>query len=267
MLLKLIGYEMKAFGRIMLPLYAALLGFALLTGLSIQFLPQDFLSGLPGILIFMLYGILMMSIIIMTCVLSVTRFYKNLLGLEGYLMFSLPTDTATLIASKVLSVLIWSMLSTVVSFLAIFLSALGAGGFGMFEGFVEIFSHPELFERLPSALATTSLFLLMIIFGAAASIVRIYAGIAIGHQFSDHRILMSIVALIAFNMIGTTLTTICSRAGMYFGIFDSFRQIFEADTLRALYIAQGGMILFLLAQTVFFGVITWLLLDRKLNLE
>ena len=233
MLLKLIGYEMKAFGRIMLPLYAALLGFALLTGLSIQFLPQDFLSGLPGILIFMLYGILMMSIIIMTCVLS----------------------------------LIWSMLSTVVSFLAIFLSALGAGGFGMFEGFAEIFSHPELFERLPSALATTSLFLLMIIFGAAASIVRIYAGIAIGHQFSDHRILMSIVALIAFNMIGTTLTTICSRAGMYFGIFDSFRQIFEADTLRALYIAQGGMILFLLAQTVFFGVITWLLLDRKLNLE
>ena len=74
MLLKLIGYEMKAFGRIMLPLYAALLGFALLTGLSIQFLPQDFLSGLPGILIFMLYGILMMSIIIITCVLSVTRF-------------------------------------------------------------------------------------------------------------------------------------------------------------------------------------------------
>ena len=135
MLVKLIGYEMKAFGRIMLPLYAATLGFALITGLSIQFLPDDFMSGLPGILLFMLYGILMLAIIIMTCVLSVTRFYKNLLGLEGYLMFSLPTDTATLIASKVLSVLIWSMLSTVVSFLAIFLSALGAGGFGMFEGF------------------------------------------------------------------------------------------------------------------------------------
>ena len=240
MLLKLIGYEMKAFGRIMLPLYAALLGFALLTGLSIQFLPQDFLSGLPGILIFMLYGILMMSIIIMTCVLSVTRFYKNLLGLEGYLMFSLPTDTATLIASKVLSVLIWSMLSTVVSFLAVFLSALGAA---------------------------TVLFMLMIILGAAASIVRIYAGIAIGHQFSDHRILMSIVALIAFNMIGTTLTTICSRAGVYFGVFDSFGQIFEADTTQALYLAQGGMILFLLVQIAFFGAMTWLLLDRKLNLE
>lgn len=267
MLLKLIGYEMKAFGRIMLPLYAALLGFALLTGLSIQFLPQDFLSGLPGILIFMLYGILMMSIIIMTCVLYVTRFYKNLLGLEGYLMFSLPTDTATLITSKVLSVLIWSMLSTVVSFLAVFLSALGAGGVSIFKGIAEIFSHPELLEYLPNAIGTTILFMLMLILGAAASIVRIYAGIAIGHQFNDHRILMSIVALIGFNMIGTTLSTICSRAGVYFGIFDSFGQIFEADTTQALYLAQGGMILFLLVQTAFFGVITWLLLDRKLNLE
>ena len=159
------------------------------------------------------------------------------------------------------------MLSTVGSFLAIFLSALGAGGVSIFKGIAEIFSHPELLEHLPSASAATILFMLMIILGAAASIVRIYAGIAIGHQFSDHRILMSIVALIAFNMIGTTLTTICSRAGVYFGVFDSFGQIFEADTTQALYLAQGGMILFLLVQTAFFGVITWLLLDRKLNLE
>ena len=267
MLVKLIGYETKAFGRIMLPLYAALLGFALFTGLSIQFLPEDFLGGLPGVLIFMLYGVLMMSIIIMTGVLSVTRFYKNLLGLEGYLMFSLPTDTATLIASKVLSVLIWSMLSTVVSFLAVLLTALGAGGFSIFEGIADIFSHPEVLEHLPSASAATFLFLLMIIFGAAASIVRIYAGIAIGHQFNDHRILMSIVALIGFNVIGTTLSTICGRAGVYFGVFDSFEQIFEANTTGALYFAQGGMILFLLVQTVLFGVITWFLLDRKLNLE
>ena len=120
---------------------------------------------------------------------------------------------------------------------------------------------------LTVGIVLTGLFMLMIIFGAAASIVRIYAGIAIGHQFNDHRILMSIVALIGFNMIGTTLTTICSNVGMYFGVFDSMSQIFEANSTQALYMAQGGMILFLLAQTAFFGVITWLLLDRKLNLE
>ena len=128
MLGKLIGYETKAFGRIMLPLYGAMLAFALFTGLSIRFLPEDIMQGLPGVLIFMLYTFLMLAIIIMTCVLSVTRFYKNLLGEEGYLMFSLPTDTATLIASKVISVVIWSTLSAIVAVLSIALSVLGAGG-------------------------------------------------------------------------------------------------------------------------------------------
>ena len=267
MLGKLIGYETKAFGRIMVPLYIAMLSFALFTGLSIRIAPGDVLSGLPGVLIGMLYGVLMLAIIIMTCVLSVTRFYKNLLGQEGYLMFSLPTDTATLIASKVISVLIWTGLSTLVAFMAIAISALGAGGLEPFREILRLLEIPEVWQNLSRLSGVLILSILMIIAGTTASIIRIYAGIAIGHQFNDHRILMSIVALIGFNMIGTTLTTIFSRAGMYFGIFDSFGQIFEADTLRSLYIAQGGMILFLLAQTAFFGVITWLLLDRKLNLE
>lgn len=267
MLVKLIGYETKAFGRIMLPLYGAALVFALFTGLSIRFMPRDVLNGLMGVLIFMLYFTLILAIIVMTCVLSVTRFYKNLLGLEGYLMFSLPTDTATLIASKVLSVVIWSSLSTIVSLLAGTLSVLGAGGIAPFKDFLNIFSYPELIARLPNAVLATLLFILMIVFGVAASITRIYAGIAIGHQFNEHRILMSIFALIAFNMAGTIISTICGRAGMYFGIFDSLGQIFDAHSNQALFIAQGGMIFFLLLQTVFFGVITWALLDRKLNLE
>ena len=267
MLLKLIGYETKAFGRIMLPLYGAMLVFALITGLSIRFMPGDIMGGLPGILIFMIYGTLMTAIIVMTCVLSVSRFYKNLLGLEGYLMFSLPTDTATLIASKVLSTLIWSALSTLVAFLAVSLSGLAAGGMDVINAVVELFSYPWNLEQLPAALGTTFLFLLMIILGAAASIIRIYAGIAVGHQFSDHRILMSIVALVGFNIVGTILSTICAQLGVYSGIFDSFSRIFESETLAGLNMVQGGTLLFLLLQIAFFGVITWLLLDRRLNLE
>ena len=267
MLVKLIGYETKAFGRIMLPLYGAALVFALFTGLSLRFMPGNIMSGIPGVLIFMVYVALILAIIIMTCVLSVTRFYKNLLGLEGYLMFSLPTDTATLIASKVLSVVIWSTLSTVVSFMAATLSVLGAGGIAPFKDFLEIFDYPDAAAVLSNAAAASVLFMLMIVFGVAASITRIYAGIAIGHQFNEHRILMSILALIAFNMLGTIISSICGRTGMYFGIFDSFEQIFEAHSNQALFLAQGGMILFLFLQTAFFGVLTWVLLDRKLNLE
>ena len=267
MLGKLIGYETKAFGRIMLPLYGAMLAFALFTGLSIRFLPEDIMQGLPGVLIFMLYTFLMLAIIIMTCVLSVTRFYKILLGEEGYLMFSLPTDTATLIASKVISVVIWSTLSAIVAVLSIALSVLGAGGIEPFRDIIEFMSYPEIVERLPSVLGVTTMTVLIIIIGTAASIVRIYAGIAIGHQFNSHRILFSILALVAFNVIGTTLSSILGSLGYYSGVFDSLSRIFEADTLQGLYLAQAGMIVLALVQVVFFGLLTWVLLDRKLNLE
>ena len=267
MLGKLIGYETKAFGRIMLPLYGATLAFALFTGLSIRFLPESATSGLPGVLMFMLYGILMMAIVIMTCVLSVTRFYKNLLGLEGYLMFSLPASTASLIASKVISVLIWSALSSVTALLSFAISALGAGGIAPFRAFFEIFTYPEVLERLPSAAGLTAMFLLLAVAGTAASIVRIYAGIAIGHQFNDHRILFSILALVAFNIIGTTVMSLLGSAGMYSGVFDSLSRIFEAGSTQALYAAQAGMLAFLVLQIAFFGALTWVLLDRRLNLE
>ncbi len=251
----------------MLPLYAAMLAFALFTGLSFAFMPSEVLDGLPVVLIFMLYIILMVSIIIMTCVLSVTRFYKNLLGLEGYLMFSLPCSTASLIASKVISVLLWSMLSTLVSFLSVGISALSAYGPDLFKSILNYFNHPQTLHNLSSASLATFLFLLMMIFGATASIIRIYAAIAIGHQFNNHRILMSIVALVGFNIIGTILTTLLERTDLYFGIFDSMGRIFAANSNQSLYLAQGGMILFLIGQTALFGLITWFLLDRRLNLE
>lgn len=267
MLGKLIGFETKAFGRIMLPLYIAALAFALFTGLSVRFMPEGTMNGLPGVLIFMIYTVLLLAIIIMTCVLSVTRFYKNLLGQEGYLMFSLPASTAEHIASKVISVLIWTALSSIVSVLSFLLTALGAGGFEPFREMFELFKHPEFMERLPSAISVTLLILVLIAAGTAASIVRIYAGISIGHQFNEHRILFSIVALVVFNLIGTILTSILSATGNYFGVFDSISRIFEADTMAGVYTALSGAIAFLMVQVLFFGTMTWFLLDRKLNLE
>lgn len=267
MLGKLIGYETKAFGRIMLPLYGALLAFSVFTGLSMRFMPADLFSGLPGVLIFMLYGILIMSIIVMTCVLSVTRFYKNLLGLEGYLMFSLPTGTGSLIASKVISVVVWSALSTFAAFLAFMLTVLCAGGINPFKEIWDFFSYPDLVQQLQNAAFSIVLFLVMLIVGTASAITRIYAGIAVGHQFNSHRILMSVVALIGFNMVGTILTSIFRSIGIYSGLIDSVEQIFEANSTQALYLAQTGSILFMIFQIALFGAITWILLDRRLNLE
>ena len=151
--------------------------------------------------------------------------------------------------------------------MAIALSALGAGGIEAFRELLHFFRHPEILQHLSQISGVLILTVLMIIAGTAASIVRIYAGIAIGHQFNDHRILFSIVALIAFNIIGTIWSTLLSTFGFYTGVFESLSRIFEADTVQGICIAQTGMIGVLLFQVALFGILTWVLLDRRLNLE
>ncbi len=88
MLGKLIKYEIKATARTFLPLFAALLISAgiykLISALSAK-APQA-----PEIISLILYNIILVGVFVMTFVVMVQRFYKNLLSDEGYLMFTLP---------------------------------------------------------------------------------------------------------------------------------------------------------------------------------
>nr|MBP9921366.1 ABC transporter permease [Proteiniclasticum sp.] len=54
-----------------------------------------------------LLGITFVGIMVMTFILIVTRFDRNLLGDEGYLMFTLPAKTSTLITAKLLTAILW----------------------------------------------------------------------------------------------------------------------------------------------------------------
>ena len=106
MLSRLIGYEMKAFGRILLPLYGVAIILSLLVGIEFNVVSGSQLSeSTVGTILILFLGLLIMAIFIVTVVLSVGRFYTNLLGREGYLMFSLPTGTGTLIWANFLDYL------------------------------------------------------------------------------------------------------------------------------------------------------------------
>ena len=118
-----------------------------------------------------------------------------------------------------------------------------------------------------NAWSVVVIFILTVLVQAYTKIVKLYTAMMIGHQFNDHRILFSIVALIAFNIIGTIWSTLLSTLGFYSGVFESLSRIFEADTVQGICLAQTGMIGVLLFQVALFGVLTWVLLDRRLNLE
>ena len=50
---------------------------------------------------------IVLAAILLTIYLLVERFYHNLLGNEGYLMFALPVSTSEHIIAKILTALIW----------------------------------------------------------------------------------------------------------------------------------------------------------------
>ena len=107
MLGKLIKYDLKALAKILAPLWGVLLVMGIIFGISIR-------SNLEGIgntmIVFSLVVIVavIVAIFVVNVIIVIQRFWKGLLQEEGYLMFTLPVTTRSLILSKVISALIIS---------------------------------------------------------------------------------------------------------------------------------------------------------------
>ena len=108
MLGKLIKYDLKALAKILAPLWGVLLVMGIIFGISIR-------SNLEGIgntmIAFSLVVIVavIVAIFVMNVIIVIQRFWNGLLQEEGYLMFTLPVTTRSLILSKVISALIISL--------------------------------------------------------------------------------------------------------------------------------------------------------------
>jgi hypothetical protein len=189
MLAKLLKYEIKATARLFLPLYLALLLFAFInrvvnpfktSKLTGNFNIQATISTISAII----YFALIVGIVVMTLIILIQRFYKNLLGDEGYLMFTLPVKTWQLIASKLLSALMW----VVLSFTAVLTSVFILIGLG------EVFSHLPLIIRTIKTFTGSTILCIIPFYAlvvAASNIIMIYTAISLGHLFERHKILAS----------------------------------------------------------------------------
>lgn len=264
MLRKLMKYELKATGRTIMPLYGALLAFAIINKIFIGtgFHKLQGFGSIPFILSIFGYGVTMAAIFVVTFFVVIQRFYKNLLGDQGYLMNTLPVSTMTNITSKLSIATFWNIISGIVAVLSIIIMAFEPVGFGKFFG--------ELFRGLSEAYSKLGiqvyLIIIEILIAILVQIVRfismLYASISIGHLFSKHRILAAFGAYVVLNLITAAIS---SSIGVAFSLSD----------LRNLHIESFWPIhLFLVfaisANIVYFiiyFIITNYILKNKLNLE
>lgn len=262
-MLKLLKYEWKACARICLPLYGVLILMSFVTHLLCS-IPQNSTFGfmLPAISS-MLYMGVMMAAFVVTAVILIQRFYKNLLGSEGYLMFTLPVTVSQHLFSK-----------TIIAVVMIGLSGLSALiSIGIFADM----SFGALFVDMIKGVARSGglLFglelLVLAVLGIAGMALFLYMCIALGHLASRHRLLMSIVWYV---VLSTALQVLMLMVMMGAGnavpqpFVDWMKVWWSGITpIGAAHLMLRFCCVFtLLSDAVYFLVTRWILV-HKLNLE
>ncbi|MGI1659707.1 MAG: hypothetical protein ACRKFN_12060 [Desulfitobacterium sp.] len=267
MLSKLIKYELKATGRIFLPLFLAALAFALIARLTHAFSAGQ-QWGTPAVISMVMYISVMVGMFVMTLIMTIQRFYKNLLAEEGYLMFTLPVKPWQHIVSKMLISMFWVVLSIVIAMISIVMIGYRAGDWGRFIGEVGPFMQ-EVSDFLGASIYLYSFeAILGIIFTLASAILILYASIAIGSLFNQHRVLASFAAFIGLNtltqIITMVITTILGYNYDHNFVINSANFHSMETQIRLLVVFT--LIISALVTTAYF-FITERILSKRLNLE
>ena len=262
MLGKLIKHEYKQTGKTMLPMLGAVLVLAGLTKIS-MFIGDMTTARFQSES--MQYGVFSF----ITDLLSAITIYKNMLGDEGYLMFTLPVSAQQHIFAKLLVAFSWTLAGIVVC----------AGAVWLFVGDSFPQSNDSIFTLIGQAaqeygsgiylmpvMLTLALFM-----GIFVTYLQFYTAISIGGQWQQTRLVASVVSYVGINVILQTL----SAVGFWiFGMIAFSNQnnvmavinTFALDPVLMFNTVFGGISLVLAALCVIYFFITRWLLSKKLNL-
>lgn len=271
---KLLKHEFRATGRVMLPLFLVLLGTAVGANLSVRVLldtPNKVLDILGGLLI-VAFVIAIFGVCVMSMVVMVQRFYKNLLQDEGYVMMTLPVSVHQHIWSKLIVSAVWFALTLIVVGLACLIMAADVGVIHQIaKGFQELFR--ELCRHLTAyyAINGTALaveFLVLCFVGCCAMCLQFYASLAIGHSFSSHKMAWSVlwffVTLFAMQFLGGSGIVLLDETWLHHLLLG------WTDNISGMTAMHWSM-LALIAGEVLYGAIFYFLttyfLKRRLDLE
>lgn len=266
-MLKLLKYEWKACARTCLPLYGVLILMSFVTHLLYS-IPQNSTFGfmMPAISS-MLYMGVMMAAFVVTAVILIQRFYKNLLGSEGYLMFTLPVTVTQHLLSKTIIAVVMIALSGIAAFLSI----------GIFADM----SFGTLFVDMIKGVARSGglLFglelLVLAVLGIADMALFVYMCMALGHLAGKHRLLMSVVWYVVLSTALQVLLLLVMMGGgnvMPEALADAIVRWLDS-TMQTITPMDAAHLMLrcccvfaLIGDAVYFLVTRWIL-THKLNLE
>ena len=268
MLGKLIKHEFRATRRVMLPLYLVLLVTAVAANFPVRGLLDTsyWMLDVLGSLLIIFFAVAIVGVCVMSFVLMVQRFYKNLLQDEGYVMLTLPASIHQQIWAKLIVSAVWFVLTVMVVILASCVMAFDVGVIrDIFRGIgllLQDLRELEAKYAFNGAGYLAELAVLCFV-GLCAMCVQFYAALAIGHSAANHKMAWSVAAFFGLQFAVQMLWGVGIQGLISSGL--SFHV--DVNHLAAIHI---GMLLMILAAAVYgavFYVITAYFLKRRLNLE
>lgn len=208
MLGKLLKYEFKATARTFFPLYLAVLVVSILNTILYAFAPDWTAMEIIRAMMTLLYVLLIIAVFVLTFVVIIQRFYKNLLGDEGYLSMTLPVSITSHLVSKLIAAVVWFIGTIAITFASIFIMVRDVTA--MRDFFNAVMSADASVQQavgmsLP-ALITAIIILAFI--SLITSILSIYTSISFGQLSDRHKVASSFGAYLVIYMISQVVSSV-----------------------------------------------------------
>ncbi len=261
MLGKLIKHEANATGRMFIPMYFIVLILSVVNRVLISInIYGGILSIIKGFMI-SAYVISIIAALVVTFVIIIIRFYKNLMSDEGYLMFTLPAKSSQLINSKLIVSILWSIASILIVMASLLIFFGTSKNMQELRGFIDQAIGTMKLGFGNKYILLIVEFIIMMLLSLIQNIMLIYVSISVGHLFNGHKVLGSFVSYIVINTIQQIITTLILVAWAYLA----------GSTLEGLEAIPQQVFPFAIIVSTLFSTLFYFgtnyIFKRKLNLE
>mgnify|MGYP001789740215 FL=1 len=192
----LVRYEFKNVNKWYLALYGAVLALSALIGVqasSLKSIDTPDQQMIMLVFLALVFGGLIITLSISTLILIIRRFKGSVYDRQGYLTLTLPVSEHQIILSKLLGAFIWSLASSLVFILSIYIILVLTGA-----NFLDIFSLEYLFKFYMDSFWLS---VISFILSTVAGILCIYLAISIGQLFNEYRTALAVLAYIVIQTI------------------------------------------------------------------
>lgn len=271
MLGKLIKYDLMADWKKYATLYAATLLVSIMlftTGKIKENIHNNIILEIIEDMFGVVFTTLIVAIGVAVVVLTVMRFYKNVVRDEGYLTHTLPVHTWEILVSKLISAYIWFLSAFVIGSICI---GIGMGEpFWLFDAFKELaetISEARGAEEKSMIIQMMTTIMVSVILSPFFIMTTAYFCFAVGNLSNSHKLGISVLTFFGVNIAENIIATIVM---VLFFLNSDDSQWDTMSVIEALRMSNSIMLLTLimsLAISAGFFIAAERIFAKKLNLE